>query len=330
MRDKILGTLYGMAIGDAMGMPSELWGRRRIKQYFGKIETFLDGPEDNIIAKNYKKGQFTDDTSQALIILDALMETGFVPDSAVIARRLLEWAERMDAFDKEILGPSSKAALGAIKQGKDPSPFTKKAETNGSAMRIAPIGCLFSSDRKAELVEYVYNISKVTHQTEAAITGAAMVAGAVSSAIEDKGWDEIMADAMEISDIAFGCGEETFSASIPERLKLGLQFARDLEGDEIAFIEKVYNVIGSGVLACESVPAALSIAYFAKEPERCSLLCANMGGDTDTIGAMATAICGAKAGIGTLRLEWIRTIDESNEIDFEPYVNAIMNARKGL
>jgi len=38
MRDKIAGALYGMALGDAMGMPAELWGRKRVKAFFGRIE----------------------------------------------------------------------------------------------------------------------------------------------------------------------------------------------------------------------------------------------------------------------------------------------------
>ena len=41
MRDKIAGALYGMALGDAMGMPAELWGRKRVKAFFGRIEGFL-------------------------------------------------------------------------------------------------------------------------------------------------------------------------------------------------------------------------------------------------------------------------------------------------
>ena len=60
MRDKIAGALYGMALGDAMGMPAELWGRKRVKAFFGRIEGFLDGPAENDVAFNYKKGQFTD------------------------------------------------------------------------------------------------------------------------------------------------------------------------------------------------------------------------------------------------------------------------------
>ena len=35
LRDKIAGALYGMALGDAMGMPAELWGRERARKFFG-------------------------------------------------------------------------------------------------------------------------------------------------------------------------------------------------------------------------------------------------------------------------------------------------------
>lgn len=40
MKDKILGTLYGQAIGDALGMPSELWNRNKIKDFLGKSQLF--------------------------------------------------------------------------------------------------------------------------------------------------------------------------------------------------------------------------------------------------------------------------------------------------
>ena len=76
MRDKIAGALYGMALGDAMGMPAELWGRNRARKFFhGKITELLDGPAENDVAFNYKKGQFTDDTGQALVLLDSIAST---------------------------------------------------------------------------------------------------------------------------------------------------------------------------------------------------------------------------------------------------------------
>ena len=51
LRDKIAGALYGMALGDAMGMPAELWGRERARKFFGgKITEFIDGPKENDVA----------------------------------------------------------------------------------------------------------------------------------------------------------------------------------------------------------------------------------------------------------------------------------------
>ena len=105
MRDKVMGALYGMAIGDAMGMPPELWSRKRCLEHYGVITDFLDGCPENIISYQYKAGQFTDDTSQALTILDSLIETDFVPDSQSIATHILKWAEKENAFENNILGP---------------------------------------------------------------------------------------------------------------------------------------------------------------------------------------------------------------------------------
>lgn len=80
LRDKIAGALYGMALGDAMGMPAELWGRERARKFFGgKLTEFIDGPKENDVAFNYNKAQFTDDTGQAMVLLDSLKETDYRP-----------------------------------------------------------------------------------------------------------------------------------------------------------------------------------------------------------------------------------------------------------
>lgn len=323
MQDKILGTLYGLAIGDAFGMPSELWSRKKVKSFFGTIDTYLDGPESNEVARNFTKGQYTDDTTQALLILDALIENDFKPDEKIIAEKLITWANQTNAFDNNVLGPSSKAALLAIKDGKDASAITAVAETNGAAMRIAPIGCLFPTSQSDELVDYVYRVSKVTHASDVAVAGAAMIASAVSAALEDQSWDDIIAYVNMIHDKAIEYGADTYSASLKKRLALGIQYAETFADDEEAFSEQIYDVIGAGVLTSESVPTALSIAYYAKTVERCAKLCANLGGDTDTIGAMATAICGAKQGANHINPHDIQTIDENNDVNLSKYANEL-------
>ncbi|MBY7144545.1 ADP-ribosylglycohydrolase family protein [Virgibacillus sp. NKC19-3] len=330
MNDKILGTLYGLAIGDALGMPSELWSRRKVKDFFGQITTFLDGPAENDVACNFTKGQFTDDTSQGLLIIDALNKNNFEPSNKLIAEELIKWANETDAFDNNILGPSSKAALNAIKTGNDPSIYTKKALTNGAAMRIAPIGTLFSSTQKNSLIKYVRKVSQPTHASDIAIAGASMIAYAVCLATEDKSWEDIMALTNELYDLALEEGEETFSASISERLKLGLQFAEKHKDDEETFAQQIYDVIGCGTATNESVPAALAIAYYCKDPHHCALFCANIGGDTDTIGAMATAICGAKSGYKALDTVWIDIIDQNNHVHLQKYASKLLKGRDFL
>lgn len=328
-RDKILGALYGQAIGDAMGMPSELWPIQKIQDYFkGKITTFLDGPKSNDIALNFTKGQYTDDTNQAFVILDALIENHFVPDTQIIVNHLQKWAKEIGAFENNILGPSSKAALLAIEEGRDPLNITKKAETNGAGMRISPIGSLFDTLHGDQLVQMVFDITKVTHSSDVAISGAAIVAGAVSAAVEDKTWDEIIKYALSIGDQAKKLGAPTWNASCKERAKLGIELAKRYQYDEEGFSQAIYDLIGTGTMASESIPAAVSIAYYTRNVRECALFCANLGGDTDTIGAMATAICGAKQGFSLIPPEWTGLIDSKNpQYHISYYADQIMNFR---
>ncbi|SPW52483.1 putative ADP-ribosylglycohydrolase [Escherichia coli] len=106
--ERILGALYGQALGDAMGMPSELWPRSRVKAHFGWIDRFLPGPKENNAACYFNRAEFTDDTSMALCLADALLEREGKIDPDLIGRNILDWALRFDAFNKNVLGPTSK------------------------------------------------------------------------------------------------------------------------------------------------------------------------------------------------------------------------------
>ena len=308
MRDKIAGAIYGMALGDAMGMPSELWGREKVRKYFGKIEGLLDGPKENSVACNYKKGQFTDDTGQALVIIDSLKDTKFKPNSKDIATKLLKWAQKEKAFENNILGPTSKVALANFRDG-----INSKAVTD-----------------KALSANFVYEVSEVTHTSDITIAGAAMIAVAVSSAIENNDFDIVIKDVFEMEPIARRLGAETYSPSLTERIKIGIYLANKYKDNENLFLEKLYDIVGAGVNISESVPSAISIAYYAQDPNKCALLCANLAGDTDTIGAMATAICGAFKGLDYIKEEYVESLNKANDVDFNSYISILMNGRSCL
>ncbi|MCP6617971.1 ADP-ribosylglycohydrolase family protein, partial [Klebsiella pneumoniae] len=90
------------------------------------------------------------------------------------------------------------------------------------------------------------------------------------------------------------------SASLALRIELALRTVRRADGLESAS-EQLYQLIGAGTSTIESVPCAIAMVELAAtDPNRCAILCANLGGDTDTIGAMATAICGALHGVSAI------------------------------
>ena len=164
-QDRILGALYGQALGDAMGMPSELWPRKRVKAHFGWIDRFLPGPAENNAACYFKQAEFTDDTSMALCLADAIIECEGEINPDVIGKHILDWALDFDAFNKNVLGPTSKIALNAIRDGKPVSQLENNGVTNGAAMRASPLGCLLPATRLAHFVEQVALASSPTHKS---------------------------------------------------------------------------------------------------------------------------------------------------------------------
>ncbi|ANG93460.1 ADP-ribosylglycohydrolase family protein [Lelliottia amnigena] len=326
--DRILGALYGQALGDAMGMPSELWPRRRVKAHFGWIDRFLPGPAENNAACYFNQAEFTDDTSMALCLADALIECEGQIDPDVIGRHILQWATDFDAFNKNVLGPTSKIALNAIRDGKPVSELENNGVTNGAAMRASPLGCLLPATRLEHFVGEVALASSPTHKSDLAIAGAVVVSWAISRAIDGASWTHIVDALPGIARYAQEARVTTFSASLAARIELALKTVREANGIESAS-EQVYQLVGAGTSTLESVPAAIAMVELAgTDPNRCAILCANLGGDTDTIGAMATAICGALQGVQAIDSALKAELDKVNQLDFGYYCEHLLHYRE--
>lgn len=326
--NKVVGTLVGVALGDAMGMPSEMWSRRKVKQRFGVITEFLPGPDDHFIVKGFKAGTITDDTSQTLKICDAIISNEGKVDAASIAHAILEWAEETGAFENNYLGPSSQKALLSMKDGTSVTEAGGTGDTNGAAMRVAPIGMITKADDIKRLVDHVEQASMGTHNTNIAIAGAAMLAAAISAAIDTNDWDVILEKSFQAYDEGFNRGNDTLGASSKERLKLALQWIKEGQ-DEEQLMENIYNIIGAGVATTEAVPTAIALAYYAQgDPIKGVLLAANLGGDCDTVGAMVGGLCGAYAGIEAIPEKYVSLLEEVNQIDLRGIAEKVYAFRK--
>jgi ADP-ribosylglycohydrolase len=74
--DRARGALYGLAIGDVLGMPTQLMSREEVAECFGVLDWFREAPADHPIAAGLPAGSITDDTEQALLLSDALVGGG--------------------------------------------------------------------------------------------------------------------------------------------------------------------------------------------------------------------------------------------------------------
>ena len=124
----------------------------------------------------------------ALCLADALLEReGRDRIRIVIGRNILDLgAERFDAFNKNVLGPTSKIALNAIRDGKPVAELENNGVTNGAAMRVSPLGCLLPARDVDAFIDDVALASSPTHKSDLAVAGAVVIAWAVSRAIDGR------------------------------------------------------------------------------------------------------------------------------------------------
>ena len=152
---------------------------------------------------------------------------------------------------------------------------------------------------------------------------------AVASGIGGRTWEETLEDVKRIHPIAMKLGEPTWAASILSRLEVfeRLMLSRRDELDDEAASRFIYDVIGTGTMTSESVTAALCVAFWCRDAWRAAELCANMGGDTDTIGSMAAAICAAHNGIDSIPTDALETLERVNSLNFRAMADEIVAFR---
>lgn len=325
---RILGTLVGVALGDAMGMPSEMWSKKRIENYFGRIKFFMPGPAENSISGGLSAGEVTDDTIITVLVAESIIESNGSVRPEVIASKIYNWAKNNDK-SKLVIGPSTKQALERIANGTPIGEAGKFGKTNGASMRISPVGIISDYRNPEELLNNVVLSCMPTHNTSTAISGAAAIASAVSYGIHGgKDIEQLIDIAKMFSKMSANKGYEVCGPSIKDRIELGIRLVRN-GNSEAEVLHSLYHTLGTGIDTTESVPAALSLVYFAKgDPVKCALYSANLGGDTDTIGAIASGICGAMMGIEAIPEEFVKKLSSVNKIPFQSLAKALVDIKK--
>ena len=143
IKERFLGTIFGQAVGDALGLSTEFMSKQEVDRFYPNgIEDYSQIVQDDH-RRRWQRGDWTDDTDMMLCILDSFVACQKV-DILDIARRFKEWMMNggmgigRHTYNVMALGDYTsnpqKAAEIIWKMGK------KKAAANGAVMRTSVVG----------------------------------------------------------------------------------------------------------------------------------------------------------------------------------------------
>jgi ADP-ribosylglycohydrolase len=311
--EKAYGCLAGLALGDALGMPTECMTQERIAEEFGTICGIVAAPAWHPHSA-LPFGNITDDTEQALALAD-IYSRGEKMTAGSAARAIVAWADAQGSRLELYVGPSTRRALEALRNGADPRQSGLHGTTNGAAMRVAPIGIVHAGQFDRVLSDTV-EASMPTHGTTLAISGAAAVSFAVCEAMTRSATVEsVLNAAMRGAAEGREHGAWVWTAPLEHRIALAVRLAREARGEDEAR-ESLYRYVGVDITVVDTVPTALGlVALTGGDPMRAVLHAAQIGGDTDTIGAIAGAICGALSGIEAIDRDMLSVVERVNGLE---------------
>lgn len=285
LRDRFRGALVGTAVGDALGAPVE--GQPNISSEY--LESMLTEPPNLT---------YTDDTAMTLGVAESLAACErFEGDH--MARTLA------DRYEKEPwrgygAGPPQVFARLALGVAWDKAAATlfdgRGSYGNGAAMRVAPIA-LHAYPNQHKAAEIAHQSALITHTHREGIDGAVCQAVAITALL-----GESSANPIEITSVLVSHVKSSVFRS-------KLMFLERHAGERP--LEEIADVLGTGIAARDSVPTALA-CFLAHSDSFADTVTAaiSLGGDTDTIAAMAGALAGAYHGYTAIPEPWRAVEDE--------------------
>jgi ADP-ribosyl-[dinitrogen reductase] hydrolase len=288
--DRAEGVLLGLACGDALGRPVEFRSPGAIEAEYGTLREMVGNG-----THGKPPGTITDDTEQALCIARSLVERGeFIPND--IAERFVAWYNG-GPFD---IGIMTADALGRIDQGtswNDAGQDVWEAKPegsnagNGSVMRCAPLALAFADDWNT-LQRVSRDSSRITHADPRCTHGCAALNLTIAALLNAD--DKPLVSALDV-----------LSADAPEDLREVLEPVPD----GIAPAE-----LSNSGFVLHTLQTALYHALTADSAESAIVSAVNQGGDTDTIGAVAGAVAGARFGSSALPERWLDALVVTDEL----------------
>ena len=288
-KDKSLGCLLGLAIGDALGMSTESKSKELIKEEFGLVTDYQKG--------YLPAGSYTDDTQQAIILIESLLKNvGFNKEN--YSRDIVTKTD----FSRGI-GPSLlkfiRSHLSDKKQNNNIN-NNKIYPSNGLAMKIAPVA-LFYHNNPENINQTIEQIASLTHKHSASLAGGIAIAQSVNYVLN--------------KDVNIFNNKNFLDYVVNQTKIYDAPLADMIKNKEI--------IEDNSCSVYSTVPQ--SIHTFIENPnfEKGIIKLINSGGDTDTKAAMFGAISGSYNGFRKIPKRWIEGLE--NKLFGRDYIISLAN-----
>ncbi|MEL7654445.1 MAG: ADP-ribosylglycohydrolase family protein, partial [Bacillota bacterium] len=268
----------------------------------------------------------TDDTMESIIISDILIKNdGFERDEFIEEMR--NWAIKYKMLESTVIGPSTRRFLEAIVENKDPSESSKLSTTNGSAMRVAPVGVKYYDDFK-KCIQVAAETSFPSHSSKPCVAAACAIAVAVGAGVKG-GYtpEQVMDLAYEGALYGETAGCDITAPSVSKRILLAKEIVEKNRNKEMnTILDELVGIIGSGMQAYESIPYALGVFYAVNGDAKEGIIAAiNGGDDADTNGAICGNLCGAYSGAKSIPETWKSRVEKESNVPFLDLAGALIN-----
>jgi len=298
-RDKLLGSIMGLVIGDALGVPVEFSERVELKR----------NPVNDMRgwgSHNQPPGTWSDDTSLTLCLIDSLCEGYDIND---IAKKFVEWYEDGlwtpygYAFD---IGRTTKQAIIRVMNRYSPKDSGGGGEWdngNGSLMRIAPLIFYTKSLEIDDRMRIVHEVSSITHAHPRTLIACGFYVDYGINILNGFPKEEAYKKTVSFIKNYYSQNNEFY-----RELK---HFHRILDGKVWKLPE---DAIESHGYVVHTLEAALWSFIGSSNFKDAVLKAINLGHDTDTLGAITGSLAGIYYGFHSIPQDWIEKIAKKDEI----------------
>lgn len=289
--------MLGLAIGDALGAPTEFLTYENIRKRYGP---------QGLQGYNRVPAMFTDDTQMSMAVAEALIEAGASPLELLMASvraRFLEWLHSPDNF--RFPGITTVNALQKLEEKGDwRTCGNPKSKGCGAVMRTAPIGYFYRKD-PARLREAALAVGRVTHSHPTSDAATLAASWAVKLALEDVPPEKWVKSLLECA--------RGISKECDECLKRAAE--APLFKDDHKAVQFICKD-NSGWTAEEVLGTALySVLRHPDDFRAALLLSVNTAGDSDSIGCVAGSLLGARLGAEAIPKEWVEGVERRADLE---------------